>query len=82
MACVRSTVIVDERIDAVILALDGCGWMTQRELADKMTCMVLVENYQIAHLTYTLQKLRLKGLIECRRVRGSMAYEYRLKIGP
>ena len=78
VTCVRSTAIVDERIDAVILALDGCGWMTQRELADKMSRMVLVENYQLAHLHYTLTRMRLKGVVECRWVRGSLAYEYLL----
>ena len=76
--CLRSTTLVDERIDGVILALDGGGWMTQSELADKMSRMVLVEPYQAAHLAYTLTKMRLKGIVHCRPRCGGPAYEYKL----
>jgi len=80
--CVRSTELVDERIDGVILALDGCGWMTRRQLIEKMSRMILVEPYHYAHLDYTLMRMRLKGVVECRRVRTHYGvYEYRLR-GP
>ena len=76
----RTSEAVDERIDGVILALDGCGWMTQRELIERMSRMVLVMSYQQVHLHYTLLKMRLKGIIECRRTRAHYGtYEYRLK---
>lgn len=76
MTCIRTTEAVDERIDGVILALDGCGWMTERELVDKMSCMTLVASYQAEHIHYTLTKMRLKGLVECRR--RDVSYEYKL----